>query len=56
VKVVRSGHPQTILVQSFRVLGPSHERPHFRDFRQVRGVQASDGTAADNADSLDQIV
>jgi hypothetical protein len=56
MKFVSAGDAQPILVQRFGVLRPSHKRPHLGDFGQVRRVQASNRTATDNADSLDQIV
>ena len=57
------GHPRDIgpgrvepQQQRLGVLRPSDKSPHLGNFGQVRRVQASNRTATDNADSLDQII
>src|SRR5712672_1344299 len=56
VEFVSSGNAQAVLVETFRMLGPTNKGPYLSNLRQVRGVQTSDRTATDDADSFDQIV
>src|ERR1700756_5711089 len=56
MKFMCPGNAKPILIQRIGMLRPPHKRPHLRNLRQMRGIQAPDRTAADDADSLDQIV
>jgi hypothetical protein len=56
VKFVSSGNAQAVLVETFGMLRPTNKGPYLSNFGQVRGVQASDRTTTDDADSFDQIV
>src|SRR5215475_13746045 len=51
-EVMRSGNPEPIAIQSFRMVRSPYQGPHFRFARQVCGVQAADRAAPDDADSL----
>src|SRR5713101_5093586 len=54
VKLMRSGYLQPVAIQCLGVLRTPNKSPNLRDLRQVRGVEASDRAAPDNANALDQ--
>ena len=56
MKFVGPQNVQAVLIERFRMLRPANKRPYFSNFGQVRGIQASDRTTPDDADSFDQIV
>src|SRR6266851_1532131 len=55
VKLMRSGYSQPIAIQCLGVFGTPHKSPHLGDLRQVRGVEASDRAAPDDANAFDQL-
>lgn len=52
VELVRSGNPQAVFIEGPGMIGAPHKRPHFCHAREMRGIQASDGTASNDADSF----
>lgn len=55
VKLMRSGNFQTVAIQLVSVLRAANKSPYLRDFGQVRGVEASNRAASDNANAFDQL-
>src|SRR6266852_339679 len=54
VKLMRSGYLQPLAIQCLGVLRTPNKGPNLRDLRQVRGVEASDRAAPDDANAFDQ--
>ena len=54
VEVMRAGNANAMFLQRPRMFGTPDIGPDFGNFRQVRGVKASDRSATDDAYMLDQ--
>src|SRR5260370_14189885 len=55
VKLMRSGYSQPVAIQCLGVFGTPHKSPYLRDLGQVRGVEASDRAAPDDANAFNQL-
>src|SRR5260370_13637946 len=55
VKLMGSGSSHPVAIQCLGVFGTPHKSPYLGDLRQVRGVEASDRAAPDDANAFDQL-
>ena len=52
VEFVAAGYADTVVVETLRMFEASGEDPHLGDAREVRGVEAADGSGSDDEDTF----